>query len=127
MRRHHDWLRQAERVLEASRHLLRGRFYDQVCFLSQQAAELAAKAWLESKGKIRSGHSISYLRKYAGTTPPEIAAKARILDRYDIPPRYPNGFACGAPMDYYDEATAQEAIACAHDILEFVRAKIKRL
>lgn len=113
--------------MEASRLLLRGRFYDQVCFLSQQAAELAAKALLESKGKIRPGHSISYLLKHAGRVPSEIVTKARTLDRYYIPPRYPNGFAHGAPMDYYDQATAQEAIAYAHDILEFVRAKITRV
>jgi len=127
MRRHEDWFRQAERVLEATRLLLQGGFYEQVCFLSQQAAELAAKAWLESRGRIRAGHSISYLLKEAGQVKPEIRAKARILDRYYIPPRYPNGFAEGAPMDYYDEPTAKEAIDCAQDILEFVKTKIKRL
>lgn len=127
MRRHDDWFRQAERVLEATRLLLQGGFHEQVCFLSQQAAELAAKAWLESKGRIRTGHSISYLLKQAGRVKPELIAKARLLDRYYIPPRYPNGFAEGAPMDYYDASTAKEAINCAQDILEFVKTKIKGL
>lgn len=127
MRRHQDWFRQAERVLEAARLLLHGGFYEQVCFFSQQSAELAAKAWLESRGRIRTGHSISSLLKQAGRVTPELLAKARILDRYYIPPRYPNGFAEGAPMDYYDEPTAQEAIDCAQDILEFIKAKIKGL
>jgi len=127
MRRHQDWFRQAERVVEATRLLLQGGFYEQVCFLSQQAAALAAKAWLESQGRIRTGHSISHLLKQARQIKPEILAKARILDRYYIPPRYPNGFAQGAPMDYYDEPTAKEAIDCAQNILEFIKTKIKGL
>ncbi len=51
------------------------------------------------------------------------ATQARTLDRYYILPRSSNEFAHGAPMDYSDQATAQEAIACAHDILKLVRTK----
>jgi HEPN domain-containing protein len=67
------------------------------------------------------------LLKQAGPVKPEILTKARLLDRYYVPPRYPNGFAEGAPMDYYDQPTAKEAVDCAQDILEFVKTKIKGL
>lgn len=35
---------------------------------------------------------------------------AKNLDKYYIPPRYPNGFDIGMPADYYTEKNAQEAI-----------------
>jgi hypothetical protein len=34
--------------------------------------------------------------------------------------RYPNGFPAGAPIDYCDQATVEEAIRLAETILEFV-------
>jgi HEPN domain-containing protein len=47
-----------------------------------------------------------------------------VLDRYYIPTRYPNGFPAGAPMDYYDQPTAEEAVRLAGSILEFVGAQL---
>ncbi len=45
--------------------------------------------------------------------PEEIFNCTKILDRYYIPTRYPNGFEEGAPMDYYTKKDAQEAIEYA--------------
>jgi HEPN domain-containing protein len=41
-----------------------------------------------------------------------------------IPTRYPNGFPAGAPMDCYDQPTAEEAVRLAEAILEFVGSQL---
>ena len=48
----------------------------------------------------------------------------RILDKYYIPTRYPNGFDSGAPTDYYTEEESRNAIRQAEAILEFCRHQI---
>jgi HEPN domain-containing protein len=44
-------------------------------------------------------------------------ASAQRLDGHYIPSRYPDAFPTGVPSDYYDEATAQQAIADARALL----------
>jgi HEPN domain-containing protein len=124
MRRHADWFRQAQRKLDSARWDIRGEFYEDACFSAQQAAELAAKALLESRGRIEFGHSVTQLLQVAGDASQDILAAARVLDRYYIPTRYPNGFPAGAPMDYYDQPTAEEAVRLAQSILEYVGAHL---
>jgi len=124
MRRHADWFRQAERKLDSARWNIRGDFYEDACFSAQQSAELAAKALLERLGRIERGHSIYHLLQAVGGVPSHVLDAARVLDRHYIPTRYPNGFAAGAPMDYYDEPTAQEAISYAETILAYVAARL---
>ena len=124
MRRQADWFRQAERKLASARWDVEGKFYEDACFSSQQAAELAAKALLESQGRIVLGHSVFQLLQASQDAPEDVLYAARVLDRYYIPTRYPNGFAAGAPMDYYDLSTAQEAVELAKSVLEYVRARL---
>ena len=54
----------------------------------------------------------------------EMLDKARILDKYYIPTRYPNGFESGAPTDFYTKAEARLAIGYAEEIIEFCRNQI---
>jgi HEPN domain-containing protein len=124
MRRHADWFRQAERKLDSARWDIQGQFYEDACFSAQQAAELAAKALLESQGRIEMGHSVYQLLQTAGGVPTEILDAGRVLDRYYIPTRYPNGFPAGAPMDFYDQPTAEEAVKLAERVLAFVSTQI---
>lgn len=124
MRRHDDWFRQAERKLASARWNIAGDFYEDACFSSQQAAELAAKALLEYLGRIERGHSVYHLLRAIGGVPREVLDAARALDHHYIPTRYPNGFAAGAPMDYYDQPTAEEAVRYAERILAFVAARL---
>ncbi len=124
MRRHADWFRQAQRKLDSARWDIKGEFYEDACFSAQQAAELAAKALLESQGRIELGHSVYQLLHAAGDVPPDLLDAARVLDRYYIPTRYPNGFPAGAPMDFYDLATAEDAVKRADTILGFVGAQL---
>ena len=124
MRRHADWFRQAQRKLDSARWDIQGHFHEDACFSAQQAAELAAKALLESQGRIELGHSVFQLLQKADGVPQSILEAARVLDRYYIPTRYPNGFAAGAPMDYYDQSTAEEAVGLAESILGFVGPRL---
>jgi len=124
MRRHADWFRQAQRKLDSARWDIQGNFYEDACFSAQQAAELAAKALLESQGRIELGHSVFQLLQKADGVPQSILEAARVLDRYYIPTRYPSGFAAGAPMDYYDQSTAEEAVGLAESVLEFVGPRL---
>ena len=93
-------MRQSERKLRSAMWDLKGKFFEDACFSAQQAAELAVKALLERRGTILRGHSIYTMIKEV-TKNKEMLERARILDQYYIPTRYPNGFDVGAPMDYY--------------------------
>lgn len=125
MRRYKDWLRQAKRKLESAKWDLKGKFYEDACFSSQQAAELAAKAFLEKKGMAEIGHSIFFLLSRVQDIPKDLLEKAKVLDRYYILTRYPNGFDRGAPMDYFEEKTSKEAIKFAKNITEFNAKEIE--
>lgn len=120
-------MRQARRNLESGRWELQGEYFETACFLAQQAAEMAAKAWLESQGRRETGHSVLVLLEKGGAIPPEMRHAAGVLDGYYIAPRYVNGFAEGAPMDYYDAETARAALDHAERILRFVAGHLERL
>ena len=122
-----DWLAQAERDLEVALLNLQGGFYEWVCFIAQQGAEKAVKALIQHENGEGWGHSVSQLLELlpaAYSPPAELVEKAKVLDRYYIQPRYPNGFERGAPKDYYTHHDAVEAIAYAREILGFCKGKI---
>jgi HEPN domain-containing protein len=49
------------------------------------------------------------------------AQRARVLDSFYIPTRYPYGHPEGAPFTHYGKLQSEEAIAYAGEILAFVR------
>jgi HEPN domain-containing protein len=124
-----DWLRQAVADLEHAKLSAREGDYEWSCFAAQQAAEKAIKAlYLFSHGDPW-GHSLLALLQ---GLPKEIAVdavlldSARALDKEYIQARYPNGFALGAPLDYFTERDALESISHAKSILEFCRIQIRQ-
>lgn len=110
------WLLQARQDLDDADYNLKGMRYHLACFLSQQAAGKALKAFLYSKGEeMVLGHSVARLLKsairYDSNLEP-IKGTAG-LDKYYIPTRYPNGLPGGVPYEAFDEEDAQKAIRLA--------------
>jgi HEPN domain-containing protein len=127
MDRSGDWLRQAERDLKSAKLILRGGFYEWACFISQQAAEKAAKALCESHKVMTRTYQLARLFqavKGLEEIPDDLYEKAATLDRYYIPTRYLNGFESGAPMEYFFQKDAQEAMSYAAEIIRFRSHKI---
>lgn len=118
--RSRDWLNQAKRDLENARWEHSGGYYEWCAFVCQQAAEKGVKAVYQKFGGEAWGHSLvnllSGLQEKVAIDDAVLAA-GRMLDRYYIPARYPNGWEAGMPMDYYTKEDAEGAIACAETIL----------
>jgi HEPN domain-containing protein len=58
--------------------------------------------------------------------PIHLMEKAKGLDRFYIPTRYPNGFESGAPMDYYLKRDAEGCLADAKQVIEFCKKRIQK-
>lgn len=58
MRRAEDLLDDAQDFIGAAKDLLSTKRWAKVCFMSQQAAELAVKAALNALGRERRGHDV---------------------------------------------------------------------
>lgn len=123
------WLRQAKNTLLSSKRDKEAGDYNWSCFKAQQAAEFAVKALLYGIGLSAIGHSLlkflGDLEK-KGIKVDEIKKCARTLDRHYIPTRYVNAHVEGAPFEFYDSSTAEEALRCASEIIDFVRGIAER-
>jgi HEPN domain-containing protein len=117
-----DWLDQAKRDLDHARNDLSTGYHEWACFSAHQAAEKALKALYQHMNGEAWGHSIlKLLEGYPNLddVKTELLECARILDRFYIPTRYPNGFDDGKPADYYTQTDSKQAISCAEAILRF--------
>lgn len=119
------WLAQATQDLHWARHLTQEGGWHIACFLSQQVAEKALKAFLYGQGEeIVLGHSVERLCAAAAHYRPEFSDKARrwsLLDGYYIPTRYPNGLPDGIPADVYTEEAARAAVELAGEAVVWVQ------
>jgi HEPN domain-containing protein len=120
-----DWLAQAERDLEMARHAREAGHHEWACFGAHQCAEKALKAVHLRASQEMRGHA---LVKLIQNLPPEIVPpadlveRARVLDGYYIPTRYPDGYSEGAPFEYFGAPQSDQAIEHAGEILRFSRA-----
>jgi HEPN domain-containing protein len=120
-----DWLQQASRDLEQAEDSRRAGRHEWSCFAAQQAAEKAVKALHLHLGQEAWGHVIAkLLRELTIPVPEDLIEKARTLDSFYIPPRYPNSHPEGAPFEHYGLLQSEEAIRYAREILAFVRAQM---
>lgn len=122
-----DWFKQAERDLEQAEDSRRAGRHEWACFAAQQAAEKAVKALHLHAGQEAWGHVVVRLLKELPeptTVPEELIEKARVLDTFYIPPRYPNSHPAGAPFEHYGPLQSEEAIRYAREIIEFIRAQM---
>jgi HEPN domain-containing protein len=122
-----DWFRQAERDLAQAEDSRKAGRHEWACFAAQQAAEKAAKSLHLRFAQEAWGHVVARLLAElppAVAAPAELVEKARVLDTYYIPARYPNSHPEGAPFEHYGGLQSAEAIQYAGEILEFVRARM---
>jgi HEPN domain-containing protein len=122
------WLTQAEADISVAEWNFKGKFWWEVCFKCQQAAEKALKAFRYAQGE-RSilSHSVLELGKACVQYDREFNKheKAfRVLDRYYITTRYPNGLPGLTPSEYFDEDEAAKAISSAREIIALVKSKL---
>jgi len=129
MNRSMDWLNQARRDLQKAKLDLDYAYFEWACFTAQQASEKAVKALYISLNKMVRGHAV--LKMLEGLKDileisESLYHAARILDRYYIESRYPNGFPQGSPAEYFDALVALEAYDAAGKIIGFCEDTIGR-
>lgn len=120
MKRFEDLFEDAEDCLSSARDLYLTTRWSKVCFLAQQAAELAVKGALNALGKEVTGHDVHRLLENLGTYQKEVlrfVEGAKVLDQYYIPTRYMNAFAEGSAKSHFTKRQAKEAIEMAQEIL----------
>ena len=122
------WFRQAERDLEDAAFNRQGERYNVACFLSQQAAEKAVKAYLYRRGAEDVwGNSLIDLCEDAKIFEmffDTIKADARQLDKYYDITRYPGYLPSGIPAEAFDDVDAERAIELAGIVVNFVGQRI---
>jgi HEPN domain-containing protein len=122
-----DWLSQALRDLDQARDSRQAGRHEWACFAAHQAAEKAVKALHLRFGQEAWGHVVVRL---LGELPVDVRAegalieRARVLDTFYIPARYPNSHSEGAPFEHYGPLQSEEAIGYAGEIVEFVRRQM---
>ena len=124
------WLRQAEHDLSiALGHQERGDFSD-ACFMAEQAAQKALKAFLIGHG-YRSVpiHSVAQLAERCAQIDLAFAVHitaGRVLDQYYIPTRYPDALAPPAvPFESYTQEQGHTAVAATQAIVALVAQNLR--
>ena len=122
-----DWLTQAVRNVEQAKDSASSGRHEWACFAAQQAAEMAVKGLHLGLGQEAWGHVVRRLLEELPEkvqVPGELLDRARVLDAYYVPTRYPNGHPAGAPGEHYGPLQSGEAIDHAGAIIEFCRAAL---
>jgi HEPN domain-containing protein len=122
-----DWLNQSERDLEQARDSAAAGRHEWACFAAHQSAEKAAKALHLAYRQEAWGHVVARLLEQLPTdvaAPRDLIERARVLDNYYIPPRYPDSHPEGAPFEHYGPLQSGDAIRHAADVLDFVRSHL---
>lgn len=118
------WFAQAKDDLAAARDSQTAGHHEWACFQAQQAAAKALKAFLLLQGKRQFiSHSIKDLLGEAQRLNQEFGtvSRARRLDEYYIPTRYPNGLpGQSRPHEFYDEEEATECVQLAQSVLTVI-------
>jgi len=124
------WLRQAQSDFAFLQVARQARKYDACCFLAQQTAEKALKAYLFHQGEeLIFTHSIFRLCEMAAQYDSafgELREQVKLLDFYYVEARYPNALEDVIPAEFYSDQDAGRAVEMARLVVEAVRARIGR-
>ena len=122
------WLAQATADRHTVKVLVDGGVYYMACFVAQQAAEKALKAFLYASGEDPVfGRSVYRLCSRCGAIDPafaELAPVVKNLDQYYIETRYPNGLPDQVPAEFFDQVDAERATEMTDRVLELVRTRL---
>jgi HEPN domain-containing protein len=122
-----DWFKQAVRDLEQAEDSRQAGRHEWACFAAQQAAEKAVKALHLHHGQEFWGHVVARSLQELPTSvavPGDLVEKAKVLDNFYIPARYPNSHPAGAPFEHYGPLQSEVAVSYARAILDFVRLQM---
>ena len=122
------WLRQAEQDLNDARYLKEGGRHNMACFMGQQAAEKAIKAYLYHK-RVEDvwGHSLLDLcedAKLFDMMFDTMKSEARQLDKYHYITRYPEFLPSGTSFDAFNEIDSERSIELSTQVVEFTKERI---
>ena len=103
-------------------------FWSDVCFMAEQTAPMALKAFLYGKGnRFVMVHSVQELALQCAELDAafEVATEwGKVLDRYYIPTRYPDALAPPAvPFKSFTESDANQARGYAATIVRLVKTQ----
>lgn len=108
------WLEQAQADRHGAQLLFDGASYHLACFIAQQIAEKALKAFLYAQEEeIVIGHSVEKLARWATEYDEDFSALREVaapLDAYYIPTRYPNGLPDSIPARVYTRKSAEDTL-----------------
>lgn len=125
MQRASDWIEQAEKDLELAELARNAGRHEWACFAAQQSAEKAVKGLHLHLGQEAWGHTVAkLLAELPIEVPKELIERARFLDAYYVPTRYPDAFSEGIPADHYGPLQSEEALHHAGAVLAFVRTQM---
>ena len=122
------WMRQSDQDLDDADFLRNGERFNLACFLGQQAAEKAVKAYLFHR-RVEDvwGHSLVDLcedAKLFDMMFDIIKSEARQLDKYYEITRYPGYLPGGIPSEAFDRIDADRSIELSTQVVNFVRERI---
>ena len=124
------WIKQAKHTFNAIKADIQFKNYSWACFKAHQAAEYALKGFLRGTGQPAFGYDLRALTmevaKYCGSSR-DVTEAVLALSKFYIPSRYPDAFPGGAPYEFYTQKDAEEALAYARKIIDWVEACVKRL
>ncbi|MQG09948.1 MAG: HEPN domain-containing protein, partial [SAR202 cluster bacterium] len=117
-----------EQDLEDAKFLKEGGRHNLACFMGQQAAEKAIKAYLYHK-RVEDvwGHSLLDLcedAKLFDMMFDTVKAEARQLDKYHYITRYPEFLPSGTCSEAFDEIDAERSIELSAQVLGFAKERI---
>jgi HEPN domain-containing protein len=118
-----DWLWQANRDLQQAKASQSEERHEWAYFAAHQAAEKAVKALHLFSGQEAWGHLLARLLSELPQgieVPALMVERAKVLDNFYIPTRYPDSHPEGSPFEHYGSLQSEEAICYASAIIEFV-------
>jgi HEPN domain-containing protein len=122
------WFRQAQSNYRFLSVAKKSESYDLVCFLSQQVAEEALRAYLVCHGKDEtSTHAVMELCEIASQYDEgflQLKNEIEALNYFNIVVKHSNPVESAIPGTFFSQADAEKAIVTAKEVLDFVRDRL---